>query len=136
MFQILLNKSDDDVKKSIKETLNSYDNVIVVNNITHNKINPFDTKEIIIECSHIVKTFEAFRLINESNYKTELPNQEMIEWFDFEFNREPENIDDLESDMWSSEQQKDFIDEFRKELDGLSYSEVIDIFYKAKNMSY
>jgi len=61
MFQILLNKSDDDVKKSIKETLNSYDNVIVVNNITHNKINPFDTKEIIIEWSHIVKSFEAFR---------------------------------------------------------------------------
>jgi hypothetical protein len=65
MFQTLTNNSDDDVKNSIKDILKSYDNVIVVNNITHNKIMPFDTKEVIIEWSHIVKTFEGFNLKNK-----------------------------------------------------------------------
>jgi hypothetical protein len=63
LFQSLLENSEDLVKSSIKDIINSYDNVIVINQITHNKRNPFVTKEVLIEWSHLVKTFERF------NYK-------------------------------------------------------------------
>jgi len=137
MFQTLLSNTDESIKERIKDVVKLHDNIIIVNKITWNKVNPFKTEEVVIKWSNLVKTFEAFSWINESEYKgTELPNQEMVEWFEFEFNQEPENMDGIESDMWSSEQQRDFIDEFRKELDGLSYNEVINVFNKAKNMSY
>lgn len=61
LFQSLISKTDDSVKDLIKEIIKSRDNVIIVNAVTHNKMMPFDTKEILIEWSHIVKTFEAFR---------------------------------------------------------------------------
>lgn len=61
LFQSLISKTDDSVKDLIKEIIKSRDNVIIVNTVTHNRMMPFDTKEILIEWSHIVKTFEAFR---------------------------------------------------------------------------
>lgn len=61
LFQSLISKTDDSVKDLIKEIIKSRDNVIIVNKVTHNKMIPLDTKEILIEWSHIVKTFEAFR---------------------------------------------------------------------------
>lgn len=61
LFQSLISKTDDSVKDLIKEIIKSRDNVIIVNGVTHNKMMPFDTKEVLIEWSHIVKTFEAFR---------------------------------------------------------------------------
>jgi hypothetical protein len=67
---------------------------------------------------------------------TELPTQEMIDWFDYEFNQEPENMDDLESDMWSSNQEKEFFEEFKNELMDLSYFQMLDVFTKARYKKY
>ena len=66
---------------------------------------------------------------------TELPTQEMVDWFDYEFNHEQEDMDDLESDMWSSNQEKEFFEEFKDELIDLSYFQMLDVFRKAKDMS-
>ncbi len=67
---------------------------------------------------------------------TELPTQEMIDWFDYEFNQEPENMDDLESDMWSSNQEKEFFEEFKDELMDLSYFQMLDVFRMARDKKY
>lgn len=64
LFQSLISNTDDVVKDLIKDVVKSNDNIIIVNTVTHNKMMPFDTKEILIEWSHIVKTYEAFRWIN------------------------------------------------------------------------
>jgi len=70
----------------------------------------------------------------EFSYKgTELPTEEMIDWFDYEFNKEPENMDGLESDMWSSDQTNMFFEDFKNELMDLSYFQMLDVFEKAKN---
>lgn len=67
---------------------------------------------------------------------TELPTQEMIDWFDYDFNQEPENMDGLESDMWSSNQEKEFFEEFKDELMDLSYFQMLDVFTKARDKKY
>ena len=64
---------------------------------------------------------------------TEYPNKEMIEWFDYSFNQEPNDMDELESDMWYAELQTSFFDEFTDELIELSYMEMIDVFNKSKD---
>jgi hypothetical protein len=69
MFQTLLSNTEESIKDIIKDVIRKYDNVIVVNKITWNKMNPFETKEVIIKWSNLVKTYEAFRWINESEYK-------------------------------------------------------------------
>jgi hypothetical protein len=61
MFQTLISNTEESIKESIKEIIRKYDNVIVVNKITHNKMVPFDTKEVIIKWANLVKTYEAFR---------------------------------------------------------------------------
>lgn len=67
---------------------------------------------------------------------TELPTQEMIDWFDYEFNQEPENMDNLESDIWSSNQEKEFFEEFKEELIDLSYFQMLDVFRIARDKKY
>ena len=67
------------------------------------------------------------------SYKgTDLPTQEMKEWFDYEYNQPPCNMDDLEQDEFESKLQKDFFDEFRNELMDLSFMQMIDVFNKSK----
>lgn len=61
MFQSLITNSAETIKEKIKDVVRLYDNVIVVNKVTHNKMNPFSVKEVVIEWSNLVKTFEAFR---------------------------------------------------------------------------
>jgi len=63
---------------------------------------------------------------------TEFPNQEMIDWFDYSFNQEPRDMDELESDIWYSELKSSFLEEFSNELIDLSYMEMIDVFDKSK----
>lgn len=81
-------------------------------------------------------TFKKFKL-NELNssilsYKeTTLPTQEMKDWFNYEFNQKPENMDNLEYDMWLSNQEKEFFDEFRYELMYLTYLQKLDAFTKS-----
>lgn len=85
--------------------------------------------------------FKNFNL-NENNFLkfsyrgTELPTQKMIDWFDFSFNQPPEDMDDLESDMWSTQNMKDFFDEFSDELSQLSYFEMIDVYEKSRDLSF
>jgi hypothetical protein len=62
VFKTLLDNSDDDVKDIIKNIVKSYNNTLIVNNITHNRIMPFDVKEITIELYYVVKTFERFNI--------------------------------------------------------------------------
>lgn len=82
------------------------------------------------------------RVINEGDglgfryTGTELPTQEMIDWFNYESNQEPDNMDDLESDMWSSNQEKEFFEEFRNDLMDLSYFQMLDVFKMSKDRSY
>lgn len=61
MFQSLITNSAETIKEKIKDVVRLYDNVIVVNKVTNNKMNPFSVKEVVIEWSNLVKTFEAFR---------------------------------------------------------------------------
>jgi hypothetical protein len=62
IFHFLLKETDDNLKSSIRSLITNSEHVLVVNSITNNKINPIDSKEVILEFSHIVKTFESFRL--------------------------------------------------------------------------
>jgi len=60
LFSILLDNTEDLVKDKIKNIIKSNDNSIIVRTVTHNKVNLFNDKEILIEFSHIKKTFESF----------------------------------------------------------------------------
>lgn len=62
IFHFLLKETDDNLKSSIRSLITNNEHVLVVNSITNNKINPIESKEVILEFSHIVKTFESFRL--------------------------------------------------------------------------
>jgi len=93
------------------------------------------------EMRKYIDTFKKSNLNENSNLSfsyrgTELPTQKMIDWFDYEFNQEPENMDDLEYDMWSSYQEKEFFDEFKDELMDLSYFQLLDVFEKARGKKY
>lgn len=85
--------------------------------------------------------FKNFNL-NENNFLkfsyrgTELPTQKMIDWFDFSFNQPPEDMDDLESDMWSTQNMNDFFDQFSDELSQLSYFEMIDVYEKSRDLYF
>lgn len=60
MFEYILSNSDDLIKSKIKDIMNISDKVIIVNKVNNNKVNPFQTKENVIEWSNIKKTFESF----------------------------------------------------------------------------
>lgn len=60
LFSILLDNSEQFIKDIIKNIVKSKDNSIIVRTVTHNKINLFNDKEVLIEFSHIKKTFESF----------------------------------------------------------------------------
>lgn len=61
IFHFLLKETDDNLKSSIRSLITNNEHVLVVNSITNNKINPIESKEVILEFSHIVKTFESFK---------------------------------------------------------------------------
>lgn len=60
LFSILLDNSEQSIKDIIRNIVKSKDNSIIVRTVTHNKINLFNDKEVLIEFSHIKKTFESF----------------------------------------------------------------------------
>jgi hypothetical protein len=63
LFYSLLSNSEDSIRERIKNILKSNDNSIIVKMVTHNKVNLFNDKEVLIEFSHIKKTFESFLII-------------------------------------------------------------------------
>jgi hypothetical protein len=62
IFKFLLDKSDDIISGEIKNIIKEREKVISIRQVTHNKINIFNEKEVILEINHIVKTFENFLL--------------------------------------------------------------------------
>jgi len=60
LFDFLISNTDDLLKSDIKDIVKEDDKIIIVNKVTDNKMNPFITKEVLIEWSNIKKTFESF----------------------------------------------------------------------------
>jgi hypothetical protein len=63
---------------------------------------------------------------------TEYPTQEMIDWFSYSSNKEPEDNDLLESDAWYSKNRDSFFEYFSDELTELSYMEMLDVYEKSR----
>lgn len=61
VFQFLLKETEDSLKSIIKELVTNEELVLVVNKVTNNKINPIDSKEVVIEWNNVIKTFESFK---------------------------------------------------------------------------
>lgn len=61
IFQFLLKETEDSLKSTIKELVTNEELVLVVNKVTNNKINPIDSKEVVIEWNNVIKTFESFK---------------------------------------------------------------------------
>jgi hypothetical protein len=64
ILHFLIKKTDDIISSNIRDTIKRTEHVLVVNRITNNRINPIDSKEVVIEISNIIKTFESFYLLN------------------------------------------------------------------------
>lgn len=61
VFQSLLSNTDPSIKSSIKDSIKSKDNILVINQVTSNENNPFITTKIMVEYSNLIKAFENFR---------------------------------------------------------------------------
>jgi hypothetical protein len=61
ILHFLIKKTDDIISSNIRDTIKRTEHVLVVNRITNNRINPIDSKEVVIEISNIIKTFEGFK---------------------------------------------------------------------------
>jgi len=60
LFDFLVSNTEDVIKSNIKDIVREDDKTIIVNKVTNNKVNPFITKEVLVEWSNIKKTFESF----------------------------------------------------------------------------
>jgi hypothetical protein len=60
LFDFLVSNTEDVIKSNIKDIVREDDKIIIVNKVTNNKVNPFITKEVLVEWSNIKKTFESF----------------------------------------------------------------------------
>jgi len=63
VFEFIVSKTEENLKSRIKDLIKNDDKVVVVRQITNNKINPFIETEVLLEWSNLKKTFESF------NYK-------------------------------------------------------------------
>jgi hypothetical protein len=63
VFEFILSNTEEGIKGRVKDIIKNNDKVVIVNQITNNKINPFIQTDVSIEWSNIKKTFESF------NYK-------------------------------------------------------------------
>jgi hypothetical protein len=61
LLHFLLNNSNENLKSLIKQNLKENESLLVVNHATHNKINPFLTKNVKLSYQNLIKTFEGFR---------------------------------------------------------------------------
>jgi hypothetical protein len=60
ILHFLMKKTDDNISSIIRDLIKRHECVLVVNKITNNRINPIESKEVIIEFNNIIKTFEGF----------------------------------------------------------------------------
>ena len=63
VFEFIASRTEESIKSRLKDLIKDGDKVVVVRQITNNKINPFIEKEVSLEWSNLKKTFESF------NYK-------------------------------------------------------------------
>lgn len=63
VFEFIVSKTEENLKSRIKDIIKNNDKVVIVRQITNNKINPFIEAEVLLEWSNLKKTFESF------NYK-------------------------------------------------------------------
>ena len=63
----LIDNTEDVLKIKIKEVLRNENNVIHINQVGSNKLNPYNNKIVNLEWQNLVKTFESF--INKKSFK-------------------------------------------------------------------
>lgn len=63
VFEYIISNTEEDIKSKIKDIIKEQDKVIIVNQVTNNKVNIFIVTEVLLEWSNLKKTFESF------NYK-------------------------------------------------------------------
>ena len=63
VFEFIVSNTEESIKERIKDLIKNDDKVVIVNQITNNKINPFIETDVNIEWFNLKKTFESF------NYK-------------------------------------------------------------------
>lgn len=66
MFDFLLSNTDEDLTKKIKDSVNNFDHVVYVKQVTHNIVQPLKEFKVVISLSKIAKTFESF--LNRRNF--------------------------------------------------------------------
>lgn len=61
LLYLLISNTKNTHSDNIKNNLKSGDHYLVINKVTHNKIQPFLTNKIVLKVSNIAKTFESFK---------------------------------------------------------------------------
>jgi len=61
IFEKFLEKSEKGVKLKVKSLMKKYDNVLITNKWTYNKINPVERKIIPLIYSNVIKAFENYK---------------------------------------------------------------------------
>lgn len=59
-LKVLLDNTDESLKKQIQDSLKSEDNYILINYVSPNKVNRIQTKKVLLQVSNVIKTFESF----------------------------------------------------------------------------
>lgn len=61
LLMFFYSNSEDGVKKTIREKLNSAEIILFVNKVTGNRVNKFVKSQVAIQLSNLIKTFESFK---------------------------------------------------------------------------
>lgn len=61
LLMFLYSNSEENIKKTIREKLNSSEIILFVNKATGNKVNKFTKSKVLIQLSNLIKTFESFK---------------------------------------------------------------------------
>lgn len=61
LLMFLYSNSEENIKKTIREKLNSSEIILFVNKVTGNKVNKFTKSKVLIQLSNLIKTFESFK---------------------------------------------------------------------------
>ena len=59
-LKILLDNTEDSLKKQIQDSLKDFDNYIFIKYVSPNKVNRVQTKKVLLQVSNVIKTFEGF----------------------------------------------------------------------------
>lgn len=62
LLMYLISNTESSVKEIIKQDIKENGPLLIVNQITNNKVNRFISKDVLIEFSNLIKVFESFKL--------------------------------------------------------------------------